>query len=80
VSDFLALDTCFVGMDDVQVWLLEKLYGPDCFGYPRRTVAGISEAARSQFPELRLTTRMLSRRKNEALQRVEEQCKRENLM
>ena len=80
LCDFLSLDTCFVGMDDFQIWLMKELYGPDCFGVPRRTVTGVSEAARRKFPNQRVTRRMVARSKNDALEQVEEQLKKENLM
>jgi hypothetical protein len=80
LCDFLALDSCFVGMNEFQIWLLKELYGPDCFGVPRRTVAGVSEAARRKFPNQQFTRRMVARSRNAALERVEEQLKRENLM
>jgi hypothetical protein len=80
LCDFLALDSCFVGMDELQIWLLKELYGPDCFGVPRRTVSGVSQAAQRKFPNQHLTRSTVARSRNDALERVEEQLKKEHLM
>ncbi len=37
----ITLDACFYGLNDVQLWLMQELYGPGGFGPRTRPLAGI---------------------------------------
>ncbi len=80
VGDFLSLDTCFVGLGEIETWLLKELYGPDCFGEPARPVSRICEDARRKFPSLRWTPSLVNRLKHRALEQVSEKLRRERLI
>src|SRR6202011_5382249 len=68
VDDLRALDSCFTGMNDVQLWLLHELYGPGGFRTKARPVVEIFEAARRAFPKCEWTLQKIARFKQEALQ------------
>lgn len=80
IGDFLAVDSCFNDMNEVEIWLLKELYGPNCFGAPQRKVTDLSEEARRRFPQDQWTPRRVSRFKQRALGVVEQKLKRSHLM
>ncbi len=80
MGDFLTLDSCFQEMNEAQVWLLQELYGPTCFGTPQRRAAELYEAARRRFPKWRWTPQLVRRFKQRALELVEEHLKRQRLI
>jgi hypothetical protein len=79
-DDLIALDSCFHGMNDVQLWLLHQLYRPGAFCTRPRPLAGIFEAARSKFPKYEWTPHRIAQFKREALKIFEAHLQRERLM
>ena len=67
VHDLIALDSCFRGMSDVQLWLLQKLYGPGAFDTRPRPLAEIIEATKCQFPKTAWTLPRMAQLRREAL-------------
>ena len=80
VHDFVALDSCFWGMKDVQLWLLREVYRPAGFGTKQRSITELFEGAKRQFPDLEWTPQEIARSKQEALKIFEAHLKRERLM
>ncbi len=80
ISDLFALDSCFHGMHDVQLWLLHELYGPGCFNPRPRPQSEVLEALRSKFPEHQWTPKQIAQFRSEALQIFEAHLLREHLM
>ena len=80
VDDVITLDACFYGLNDVQLWLMQELYGPGGFGARPRTLAGIFAAARIKFPEYAWTPQKMAQFKREALKIFEAHLMRERLM
>ena len=79
-SDLFALDSCFHGMNDVQLWLLHELYGPRGFNLRPRPLAEVLEALRSKFPKHQWTPKQIAQFRSEALQIFEAHLIRERLM
>jgi hypothetical protein len=61
LGDFAVVGSCFHKLDDFQVWLMAEMYGPTRFGARQRTVGRALRAARTRFPERRITMRDVSR-------------------
>ena len=80
IDDFMALDACFRGLNDLQLWMLRELYGPGCFTIRRIPFAELCERARRQFPARHLTTHQIAQYKREALKIFEARLMRERLM
>lgn len=80
IGDFLAVDSCFEDLNEVEIWLLKELYGPDCFGAPQRKVADLFKEARRRFPKDQWTPRMVSRFKQRALGVIEQKLRRSHLI
>jgi hypothetical protein len=80
VDDLIALDACFYGLNDVQLWLMHELYGPGGFGVKPRPLAGIFAAARIKFPKHEWTQQRIAQFKREALNIFEAHLMRERLM
>ncbi len=80
LTDLFALDACFYGMNDVQLWLLHELYGPGCFKPRPRPLAGVFEALRSKFPKHAWTPKQVAQSRGEALKIFEAHLIRERLM
>lgn len=80
VHDLIALDSCFHGMNDVQLWLLHELYGPGAFSTRPPPLGRIFEAARCKFPKHQWTPRRIAQFKREALKIFEAHLLRERLM
>jgi len=80
VDDLLTLDSCFHGMNDLQLWLLHELYGPSGFYTKLPPVAEVFEAMRREFPKYQLTPHRMAQFKHEALKIFEAHLKRERLM
>ncbi len=80
ICDFRLLDSCFLDMNEAQVWVLKELYGPTCFGKPHRRASDVVEAARRKFPKCRFTPQTVTRFKQEALEVVGERLRRERMM
>ncbi len=80
IDDLIALDLCFHGMNDVQLWLLHQLYGPSGFSVKPRPIAEVFEAARCKFPKHEWTPHRIAQFKQEALKIFEAHLKRERLM
>ena len=80
IDDFVALDSCFRGLNDVQLWMLRELYGPGCFIIRRIAFAELYERARRRFPERALTAHQVAQYKREALKLFEARLVRERLM
>lgn len=78
--DFIRLDSCFQGMDDEEVWLLQELYGPTFFGVPARTVSRACEAARHRFPDRRWSRTTVSRFRQRALKVIGQRLRRERMI
>lgn|ERR1700676_2622037 len=80
IADLIALDLCFHGMNDVQLWLLHELYGPGGFSVKLRPFAEVCEAVHRRFPKQDWTPQRISQFKQEALKIFEAHLKRERLM
>ena len=80
IDDLLALDSCFHGMNDVQLWLLHELYGPGGFSLKLRPVAEVFEALQRKFPKHEWTPHRIAQFKREALKIFEAHLRRERLM
>ena|ERR1019366_2795211 len=80
IHDLVALDSCFHGMNDVQLWLLHELYGPGAFSTRTRPLAEVFEAARCKFPKHEWTPHRIAQFKREALKIFEAHLVRERLM
>jgi hypothetical protein len=80
IDDLLALDSCFHGMNDVQLWLLHELYGPGGFSLRPRPAAEVFEAVRRRFPEREWTPQRIAQLRQEALKIFEAHLQRERLM
>ncbi len=80
LSDLFALDSCFHGMSDVQLWLLHELYGPGCFNPRPRPLDEVFEALRSKFPKHEWTPRRIAQFRSEALKIFEAHLMRERLL
>ena len=80
IDDFLILDSCFRGLNDVQLWMLRELYGPGCFTIRRIPFAELCERVRRRFPQLHLTCHQIAQYKREALKIFEARLMRERLM
>ena len=79
-SDLFALDSCFHGLNDVQLWLLHELYGPRGFNPRPRPLAEVFEALRSKFPKHQWTPKQIAQFRSEALKIFEAHLIRERLM
>ena len=80
VDDLFALDSCFHGMNDVQLWLLHELYSPAGFSVKLPPIADVLEAVRRKFPKHQLNPSTIAKFKHEALKIFEAHLKRERLM
>jgi len=80
IHDFFTLDSCFYGLNDVQLWLLRELYGPTGFGVKPRPAAEMFEAAKRKFPKRDWTPQRFAQFKHEALKIFEAHLKRERLI
>jgi hypothetical protein len=80
IQDLFALDSCFHGMSDVQLWLLHELYGPGAFRIRPRPLAEVFEAARGKFPNQAWSSHRIAQCKREALRIFEAHLMRERLM
>ncbi len=80
VHDLVALDACFHGLNDIQLWLLRELYGPAGFSPAPRPLTRIFDAARNKFPEHECTPQRIAQFKTEALRIFEAHLMRERLM
>jgi hypothetical protein len=80
IHDLVTLDSCFRGLNDVQLWLLHQLYGPGAFSSKPRPLAEIFEAARGRFPAHEWTSQRIAQFRREALKIFEAHLMRERLM
>jgi hypothetical protein len=80
IHDFFLLDSCFYGLNDVQLWLLRELYGPTGFNAKPRPSSEMFEAARRKFPGRVLTPQRFAQFKYEALRIFEARLQRERLI
>jgi len=80
IDDFFTLDSCFCGLNDVQLWLLRELYGPSGFRIRRRSLTEMFEAAKRKFPDRELTPQVFAQFRHEALKIFEAHLKRERLL
>lgn len=80
MCDFIRLDSCFQGMDDEEVWLLQELYGPTCFGIPPRTVTRACAAARQKFPNKRWSRVVVARFRERALKMIGARLRKEHMI
>jgi hypothetical protein len=80
IDDFFTLDSCFHGLNDVQLWLLRELYGPSGFRVRRRSLVEMFEAARRKFPARDLTPQSFAQLRHEALKIFEAHLQRERLL
>ena len=80
IDDMFALDACFHGMNDVQLWLLHELYGPGGFCVRPRPAAEVFEALQRRFPEREWTPHRIAQFRQEALKIFEAHLQREGLM
>jgi hypothetical protein len=80
IDDLIALDSCFHGLNDVQLWLLHELYGPGGFKRRPRPAAEVLEAARRKFPKREFTRRRMAQFRQEALKIFEAHLERERLI
>jgi hypothetical protein len=78
--DLIALDSCFHGMNEVQLWLLHELYRPGAFSTKPRPLTAVFAAARSKFPRCDWTPQRIAQFKREALNIFEAHLQRERLM
>jgi hypothetical protein len=80
IHDFFTLDSCFNGLNDVQLWLLRELYGPTGFDVKPRPLAEMFEVAHRKFPGRVTTLQRLAQFKHEALKIFEAHLQRERLI
>jgi hypothetical protein len=80
IDDFFTLDSCFHGLNDVQLWLLRELYGPGGFRVRRCSLVEMFEAARRKFPARDLTPHSFAQLRHEALKIFEAHLQRERLL
>jgi len=80
IDDFFTLDSCFHGLNEMQLWLLRELYGPGGFGIKRRSLSGRFEAAKRKFPNRDLTPHRFAQARYEALRIYEAHLKRERMI
>ena len=80
IDDLVALDACFHGLNDVQLWLLHELFGPGGFNMRPRPLAGVFAAMRGKFPKHEWTPQRIAQFKREALNIFEAHLVRERLM
>ena len=80
INDFFTLDSCFYGLNDVQLWLLRELYGPSGFRVRRRSLSEMFETAKRMFPDRDLTQQLFAQFRHEALKIFEAHLKRERLI
>jgi hypothetical protein len=80
IDDLRALDSCFHGMNDIQLWLLHELYGPGGFRIRRPPVAEVFDAVQRRFPKRDWTLHRMAQFRQEALKIFEAHLKRERLI
>jgi len=80
ISDLFALDSCFHGLNDVQLCLLRETFRPGAFTTRPRPLAQVSDSLRCKFPKNDLTTQQIAQFKREALKIFEAHLIRERLM
>lgn len=80
VHDLFALDACFHGLNDVQLWLLHQLFRPGGFRTRQPALADIAEAARARFPEQQWTLPRMAQMRREALNIFEAHLVRQRLV
>jgi len=80
VADLVALDSCFHGLNEVQLWLLHELYGPGGFSAKLPPFSAVCDALQRKFPKHEWTPQKISQFKQEALKIFEAHLKRERLM
>lgn len=80
VDDLRALDSCFSGLNEVQLWLLHELYRPGGFSTKARPVAEVFAAAQRAFPKDEWTPQKIARSKQDALRIFEAHLRRERLV
>lgn len=80
IGDFLAVDSCFTELSEVEIWLLRELYGPTCFGWTQRKARELYKAARKRFPNHQWTPQTVRCFKQRTLALIEEKLKRSNLV
>ncbi len=80
VHDLIALDACFHGLNDVQLWLLHQLFRPGGFQTRQPSLGEISEAARARFPDEQWTLPRMAQSKREALKIFEAHLIRQRLV
>jgi hypothetical protein len=80
IEDFLTLDACFYGLNDVQLWLLHELYGPGGFILKPHPVAEVFASFQRKFPKNDWTPHQLTQFKKEALKIFEAHLVRERLL
>jgi hypothetical protein len=80
IHDFFILDSCFCGLNDVQLWLLRELYGPTGFDAKPRPLAELFEAARRKFPGRVPTPQRFAQFRHEALKIFEAHLQRERMI
>lgn len=80
IEDFVTLDSCFYGLNDLQLWLLRAMYGPSGFRVRPRPIAEMFEAAKLKFPQRELTPHRFAQLRDEALKIFEAHLQRERLI
>ena len=80
IEDFLTVDACFQGIDDIQLWLLSEMYGPGGFGMTARPVSAVFDALRQEFPDREWNPKEVALSSKDALAKFEQQLKIERLL
>lgn len=80
IDDFFALDSCFRGLSDVQLWMLRELYQPGCFTIKTMPFVELCQRVRRKFPDHHWSAQQIAQFKREALKIFEARLMRQRLM
>ena len=80
IDDVFVLDSCFRGLNEVQLWMLRELYGPGCFTVKTLPFSELCERVRRKFPDRQWSAHQIAQFKHEALKIFEARLMRERLM
>ena len=72
IRDFLILDSCFRGIEDMQLWVLREMFGPGGFGMTARPNSVVLEALLREFPDCGWDSNDVSVSSQQALAKFEE--------
>lgn len=80
MTDLFDVNSCLIGLSDVQLWMLHELYGPGCFTVKTIPFSELCERVRRRFPERTWTAQEIARMRREALKLFEARLMRKRLM